>query len=678
MTAAYEPALRPPAVPLITCDPYFSIWSFDDELHGGTTRHWTGAAHPLVLWVKIDDKVYRVMGAAAHSLPGMEQLGLEVLPTQTIYRFQSSGIRLTLRFTTPMLPHDLELLSRPVSYITWDIQAVDGKKHAVSVYFEVDSHLVVNTRDQEVMGGRVKLDGLNVLRLGSFEQPVLEKVGDNLRIDWGYLYVATPSSRPVLDVIAGREQARTAFLTQGTLPASDDLRQPRKARDQTLVAAMVFDIGPVDDEPVSHYVLLAYDDLYSVEYFHRKLPAYWKKGGRHIGDLLVQATAEYADVMERASAFDMEVMDDLEKVGGRKYAQVAALAFRQSLAAHKLTADIDGTPLFFSKENFSNGCIATVDVTYPTSPLFLVFNTELLKAALRPILTYASLDQWPFPFAPHDLGTYPLANGQVYGGGEQFEENQMPVEECGNMLIMTASVCIFEGSVDFAAPYKELLGQWAEYLETWGFDPELQLCTDDFAGHLARNANLSIKAIVALGAYASLCRMFGDESEAEHFMDVARSFANEWLKAADDGDHYRLTFDRSGSWSQKYNLVWDKLLNLNLFPADVARKEIAFYKTQQNLYGLPLDSRKAWTKLDWIVWTATLAESREDFEAFIEPVYRFVNESESRVPLTDWYWTTDATQVGFQARPVVGGVFIKMLADPYIRQKWLNRQLHVG
>ncbi|HVV72327.1 MAG TPA: DUF1793 domain-containing protein, partial [Verrucomicrobiae bacterium] len=200
-----------------------------------------------------------------------------------------------------------------------------------------------------------------------------------------------------------------------------------------------------------------------------------------------------------------------------------------------------------------------------------------------------------------------------------------------------------------------------------------QLCTDDFAGHLAHNVNLSAKAICGLGAFARLCEMRGQKAKAAELMDLAKEFAGRWAKEADDGDHYRLAFDKPGTWSQKYNLVWDQILHLNLFPDSVRRKEMDFYKTRQNEFGLPLDNRKEYTKLDWTLWSATLTQNHEDFEALLNPVYRFLAESPSRVPMTDWYGTQNAKKVGFQARSVVGGVFLQMLYDPAIWKKYARR-----
>jgi hypothetical protein len=603
----------------------------------------------------------------------MEQTGLQVLPTQTIYKFSAGGVYLTLTFLTPALPEDLDVLSRPVTYLVWQVRSADGGSHAVSVYFDASSNLVVDNATQPVEWARFQLDGLPVLRMGSREQPILAKKGDDLRIDWGYLYLVAPAAAGTTQVATADLLAWSSFLTTGRLPDSDDLEQHTPQRFRRPVLAWSFDLGAVGATPVSRHLLIAYDDIFSIEYFHRRLRPYWRRKGASPADLLRGALRDYDSLAARCQRFDNELMQDLRRAGGEEYARLSALAYRQTLAAHKLTADIDGTPLLFSKENFSNGSIDTVDVTYPSCPFFLLFNTRLLRAQLQPVLDYAGLERWPFPFAPHDLGTYPQANGQTYGGGEKSEERQMPVEESGNMLLMVAALARAEGSPDFAVRYWPLLSRWAQYLKEKGLDPENQLCTDDFAGHLAHNANLSIKAILALRAYAMLADMAGKKQESALYRKTAEDFARRWIPMADDGDHYRLAFDKPGTWSQKYNLVWDKLLGLNLFPPSVASKEIAFYKTKQNRYGLPLDNRAEYTKLDWILWTATLAESRADFEAFVAPVYRFVQETPDRVPLTDWYWANDAKRRGFQARSVVGGVYIKMLADADLWKKWRTR-----
>ena len=456
--------------------------------------------------------------------------------------------------------------------------------------------------------------------------------------------------------------ARGEFLASGHLPQADDFETGPQTNRNVPVLAAAFDLGTVGAEPVARRLMLGYDDIFSLQYFQRNLRPYWRRKGDTAADLLRAANRDFSELAQRCRRYDAELTADLVKAGGHNYAQISILAFRQALAAHKLAVDIDGSPIYFPKENFSNGCIDTVDVFYPSAPLFLYANPALLKGSVEPVLEYASLPRWRWPFAPHDLGQYPLANGQVYGGGEKTETNQMPVEESGNLLILTAALAKAEGNAELARKYWPVLEKWAHYLRENGMDPENQLSTDDFAGHLAHNTNLSIKAIVALGAYAQLAEKLGDHAEAASFAKAAHEMAAKWGPMAADGEHYRLAFDKPGTWSQKYNLVWDRLLGLNLFPPEIARKEIAFYLTAQNKYGLPLDNRETYTKTDWTIWTATLAGSQRDFEALIDPVFHSLNETPTRVPMTDWYWTQDAKQRGFQARSVVGGVFIKALA----------------
>ncbi|MHB8055673.1 MAG: glutaminase family protein [Candidatus Aminicenantales bacterium] len=661
---------RPPAVPLVIHDPYFSIWATADRLSDDWPRHWTGKIQAMSALVRIDGEAFRLMGTGPENVPAAAQIGLTVTPTKTTYVFKQSGVDLALEFLAPQIITDLDLLGRPVTYISITARSADGRPHAVSAYFDASSEIAVDETSQKVVWSRLRLDGLEALAIGTQDQRVLDKTGDDRRIDWGYMYLAVPNQSGAITRLSSADESRGMFVREGWLPVRDDFRMPRPVRDVYPVAAAAFDLGNVAAAEKSRWLMLAYDDQFAIEYFFRKLRPYWRRAGVEVPGLLESAAKEYDGLRERCAEFDTDLLADMVKAGGEKYARLAVLSYRQSLAAHKLAADIDGTPLFFPKENFSNGCISTVDVIYPEAPMYLLMNPALMRGLIIPVLEYARGTEWKFPFAPHDLGTYPKANGQVYGGGAATEEDQMPVEESGNMLLIVAGLVQAEGRADFALEYWPLLERWANYLKEKGFDPENQLCTDDFAGHLAHNANLSVKAILGLRAYADLCDRVGKKKEADLFKKTAAEYAKAWIKQADDGDHYRLAFDKPGTWSQKYNLVWDKLLGYNLFPSDVARKEIAWYKTVQKTYGLPLDNRREYTKLDWILWTATIADSAEDFAAFLDPVYRWMNETPDRVPLTDWYWTNSGKKTGFQARPVVGGVLIKMLADPALRLKW--------
>lgn len=676
VAAAQQPlTVRTPATPLVVHDPYFSIWSFDDALNAGPTRHWTGVPQQLDGVVRVDGHPYRFMGDA-RGLPPLPQVSRAIWPTRTIYDFEGAGIHLTATFLTPALPQDLVALSRPLTYLTWSVRSTDGAAHAVDLWVGVSAQLAVNDVQESVVWGASRIGDMSVLYVGDNQQPMLQKAGDNLRIDWGWADLAVPAQPGMTTEMVGRTQLLQAITGTAAQPENDDLNMPRQARVDLPTMAVHFDLGSVSGAPVSRKAMLAYDDREAVEYMHREMPDYWRRTGESFAEMLESAEREQDALTERSEAFDRALVADLTTAGGEHYAQLAVLAYRQTLAAHKLVADIDGRPLFFSKENSSNGCTDTVDVTYPASPFFLLFNPKLLEAELRPVMDYASLPRWKWPFAPHDIGTYPLANGQVYGGGERTEEDQMPVEESGNILILFDALAKAEGNAKFAAEYWPLLSRWADYLLQFGMDPANQLSTDDFTGHLAHNANLSIKAILSLGAYAQLAEKLGKPEIAGRYREQAQRMAAEWMKRAADGDHTRLAFDRPGTWSQKYNLVWDRILGLHLFPESLTQEEIHYYLQHQNAFGLPLDNRHTYTKLDWSVWTATLAPNRQDFDALIDPVYKFMTESPTRVPLSDWFDTVTGAQVGFQARSVVGGVYIKMLADPQMWKKWSAPHTH--
>jgi hypothetical protein len=677
-TAQEESAitLRAPSTPLVVHDPYFSIWSPADRLTDGPTKHWTGEPQPLNGIVRVDGRNYRYLGNADHGITALEETHREITATRTIVVMQSPEIEMSITFLTPAFPDDLRIMARPITYLTWEVSSRDGKAHSVAIYLDADGALATNTRDEPVVWSRAEIKGLSLLRLGTSKQPMLERYGDNVRINWGYFYLAVPESTDAIELAAGNRSYRDQFISTGHIPKDDDLAQPRAPQSHYPSAPslnMVLPLGNIGQTAVTRHVLLGYDDVYSVEYIQQKLLPYWRKEFATFSALLKRAESDYQPLTKRAEQYDSDLEHDLVRAGGPEYAAVANLAFRQAIGAHKLVEDSNGDPFFMPKENFSNGSISTVDVLYPSSPIFLFLNPKLVEAQLEPVMRYAQTARWKFPFAPHDLGVYPLANGQQYGGGELSEEDQMPVEESGDMILMVAAIAHAEQNTEFAARYWPLLTKWAQYLLAKGFDPENQLSTDDFAGHLAHNTNLSIKAIEALAAYSQLADRLGDHKIAAQYEAAAKSMASRWEPMAAEYGHYRLAFDKNNTWSQKYNLVWDTILDLHIFPANIADHEVAFYKAHLNPFGLPLDNRATYTKLDWTVWSATLARNPADFQAIVHPVFQFLNQTTDRVPMTDWYDTVSARQVGFQARSVVGGVYIKLLADPDLWKKWVAR-----
>jgi Domain of unknown function (DUF4965)/Domain of unknown function (DUF5127)/Domain of unknown function (DUF1793)/Domain of unknown function (DUF4964) len=658
-------AFRPPAVPLAAVDPYFSIWSFADHLTYDATRHWTGARMTMQSLIRVDGHAYRLMGDEPKDVTPARQLRLQVFPTRTIYDFQAANILVRLTFLTPDLPRQLDILSRPVTYLTWEAHSLDGKQHQVEIYFDNTAELVVNTPDEPVAWESESIPGLRALRMGTSAQPILGRAGDFTRIDWGYLYVAAPLDESPQDTVLPEEAALQEFISHGQLNSPMDVRMPCAANDQWPVMAFAFSLGAVGAEPVSRHLLLAYDEIYPVEYFGKRLHPFWQRGGVTINALLQSAEHDFSSLRTRSQQFDQELMADLTRMGGEQYADVSALAYRQAFAANTLAVGPDGQLLMFLKEISSCGCAQTADVIYPESPLLLLVNPGLLEDSLIPLLDYAQSGQWPYPYAPHDLGAYPLDNVR-----DPAQMESMPVEETGNMLLMIAGIARAEGTAEFASRYWSLLTKWADYLKANGLDPGDQLCTDDFTGLLRHNANLSLKAIEALGGYAMLARMLGKTSVSEAFRHTAEQDAAKWMQMAGGHGPTRLAFDRPGTWSQKYNLVWDRVLGIRLFPASLARQELDYYHSRSTAFGFPLDTRAAFTKLDWESWSAALATSKAQFSDLFSGVYNFAERSPIRVPFSDWYWTVDGTPAGFQARPVVGGVYMQMLTNPSVWKKW--------
>ena len=658
--------LRAPAVPLITIDPNFSIWSCRDHLYDDTTRHWTGSRQNMLGVLTVDGFSYRFMGKVYSDGVNEErvcilpQTDLRILPMRTIYTFQNSTICLTVTFMSPLLMDDLKLMSRPVSYISYHVEALDGKEHEAEIYFGLNTEISVDLMEQTVTAHTYE----NGAYCGRGDKNVLAVSGDNRRIDWGWLHIfAEKGYTPGIDTAIAlnkRFSPTKGCRDDENVKIWDLTREfPAGAADAYIGLTRKFSLAT----DISGFVCAAYDDIHSIMYFNKPIDAYYKKDGDTFDDVCKKALIEYSDILRRVEKAEDELLTKANAVS-EKYADIVSLAYRQAIAAHKLTWDGNGIQ-FLSKECFSNGCIGTLDVTYPSIPLFLLLNPVLVEGMLNPLFKYVDSGSWPYDFAPHDVGQYPLANGQVYSldkkTGKLLDKNQMPVEECGNAIICVYALCHFKNDFSYGADHLDILKKWTDYLAEYGVDPENQLCTDDFAGHLAHNCNLSAKAVMGIAAFGKLLAALGKHDESERYLDIAKEYAVKWTEMAFDGDHYRLAFDQADTWSIKYNLVWDKIFNWNIFDSKVFDTEIAYYKNKFNAYGLPLDSRSDYTKSDWLMWSTRLSSDKDFENKIVDTMWDMLNESPSRVPFTDWYYTSTAIQRGFQNRTVQGGLFINML-----------------
>ncbi|MBQ6337968.1 MAG: DUF4965 domain-containing protein [Kiritimatiellae bacterium] len=622
-------ALRPPAVPLVSVSPHFSLWSRADRLYDVDTTHWAGAVQPLSVFLDADGVTYRLCGRGdgrGVEMPVLPQESCRVGATTTSYRFaDGKGLSAEIDFTTPRLTDDLDVFSRPVTYMT---VRVAGAKEA-TVRATIAGAFATNDDRAKMTWTTNAVAGVRDVSVSRAEQTPFLVRGDRKRADWGRVHLVGPLTAP--------------------------------------------------SQPLTTTFLLAYDSVKSVRFFGAELVDWWARDGKTFDAMLSEAVRDAAALEAKCRAFDASFRRDMESVGGAKYAAIAELAWRQSFAACTFVANKDGEPFMFSAENGSGGMIGTTDVFYPQLPHLLLTSLTLAKATLAPTCIYAASDAWPYPYAPHDLGLYPVAEGQYYGmkkgqavGGGTDDTFRMPVEECGNMLIALAAVAKAEGNADFAGRWWGEVTKWAEYLSKFGYDPGNQLCTDDFAGHLAHNANLSVKSIMALASYALMSEMRGERTAAEKYRAAAKAMVPKWIEAEKGGAFGggRIAFDRPGTWSLKYNLVWDRLLGFNLFPKEVAEAELRAYRQAEGPYGVPLDCRKTYTKADWLVWCGALTGRREDLEFLCAGIYRFLDETPDRVAFSDWYMTDSGLFRGFIARSVVGGAYMPALFRADLVEKY--------
>ena len=693
--AQFSP-VRPPAVPLITRSPYVSTWVTNNPPGSGSwPSFWNGNTKALTIMAYVDGKAYLLMGLPKGVPNNATQTKLQITPTRSIYTMQCGGASVTLNFLSPIEANDLRRMSIPLGYIVMTAKSTDGTAHAVSLYADIsgewangDGGAQINWKPEAIVRSvdGSKTDGTIVAWEVSTNTPrVLTET--NEYPNWGTAVFATATASNLSGASGPDTDVRGEFVSSGMLKNSNDTNQPRAINNNWPVFAYCRNLGNVTSMSSAPFtLLLGHVRNPDVSYLGANVPPLWLSYWPNYQAMLAFAYNDSGAAQTRAAAFDARVTKAATRVGGPEYAGVVDVSLRQAMAGTELVGTAD-KPWLFLKEISSDGNVSTIDVAYPAFSAYLYVDPTLVRLLMDPLFDYAESGHWPQTYAEHDLGSsYPNASGHNDGGGEN-----MPVEESANMLIMADAYMKYNSdsavSKAYAIPHSSILPQWANYLLTVpsgvtscnALDPQYQNQTDDFTGSIAHSSNLALKAILAVGAMGQIAGIAGNDSDQTYFSQQAKQLIGQWVKLSQNSTFTHLllqyrepanqyspdtTKEPDTAWSLKYNAYPDKLLGLNLVPDGVLTEEASWDIAQEKPYGIQLDYRNSYTKIDWELFTAGATNSAALRHSIIDEVFNYANTTSSSVPLSDWYEPLSGNAKGFQARPVVGGLFAPMLQWP--------------
>ncbi|OCK79634.1 glutaminase GtaA [Lepidopterella palustris CBS 459.81] len=647
--STFSPA-RPPSLPLAVKSPYLSTW-LDAGRDGGNggylpgqwPQFWTNQVTGWTGLIRVDGTTYTWMGNPIG--PALaEQVTYEYTSTKSIFTIDVAGkLAMNITFLSPITPDDMMRQSLVFSYMNVEVTSMDGTTHDVQLYSDISA-------------GQIAYHHV-------FKQDQALFSENDDQAEWGDCKLTHQSG---ID-----KDVRGAFTSNGKLGNTNDTNY-RAINNQWPVFGFSVDLGKVGTYPVDTLFSLGLCQTQAVQFAGnggtQALPSLWTSFFTDERQALSFFHQDYSTSLNLSTDFDQRVARDSVAAAGQNYLTITSLSARQAFGATQLVGSWSSKYYLFLKEISSDGNVQTVDVVFPAFPFFLYANPTLLKLLLDPLFENQEAGLYSQMYSMHDLGThYPNGTGHPAG-----DDEYMPVEECGNMLLMTLAYAQQANDIGYLIQHYPILHQWNEYLVNYSLYPAFQVSTDDFAGSLANQTNLALKGIIGIAAMAEIAHLTGNHHDAGIFTNISYNFINTWQSLAISKNtyppHTTLSYGDEDSNGLLYNLYSDKLLSLNLVPSSVYDMQSAFYGSSgvAQKYGVPLDTRHNYTKGDWEIWTAAISdESTRDM--FIQKVATWISETPTQRALTDLYdtisgdWPIDGPQ--FASRPVMGGTFA-LLALP--------------
>ncbi|KAF2126519.1 glutaminase GtaA [Dothidotthia symphoricarpi CBS 119687] len=672
--STFTPA-RPPSLPLAVKNPYLSTWlpAGSDGGNGGYLpgqwpQFWTGQWLGWTGLIRVDGKTFTWMGTP-NDIDVASQVAYEYTSTRSIFTIEADDkVTVKITFLSPLTPNDFKRQSLIFSYMEVEVSSLNGTTHDVQIYTDISAEWVSGNTSATAQWESGVADDLTYHKVWKQNQQLFSESSD--RAEWGNFYYATDLNDTVTSQSGADVDVRGAFVDSGKLDNSTD-GDFRAINDKWPVFGYAVDFGSVGTVPVSQLFTIGLCQDEAIQFLGADglttLPSLWKDYFDDDTAALSFFHKDYSESSKLSMQLDDQIWNDSVAAAGENYAILTSLAARQAFAATQLVGTQDKHYLFL-KEISSNGNTQTVDVIYPASPIFFYTNPELIKLLLDPHFENQESGHYPNRYAIHDLGAhYPNATGHPDGNDEQ-----MPLEECGNHMIMVLAYVQRSGNTDYIKQHYPILKQWVEYLVEDSLLPAEQLSTDDFAGHLVNQTNLALKGIIGLEAMSQMSKLIGEDADAQNYTTIAHDYITKWedlgINKADDPPHAMLNYNNASTHGLLYNLYNDKLVNTDLVPQEIYDMQSAFYPTVKENYGVPLDTRnRYYTKADWEIFCAAVA-SEDTRNMFISDLVRWINETPTSKPLTDLFETSDGRYPGgveFKARPVMGGMFALLALQGY-------------
>ncbi|RAL60623.1 hypothetical protein DID88_009941 [Monilinia fructigena] len=624
----HEP-IQPPSYPLAVRNPYLSAWipsSLAANISAGNAQFWAGQTLIWSVIARVDNVTWNVFGV---DTPGAgTQYGNYNIGKVYLYTFdlQCYGWGCHVLFGLFL-----------AGYLTVSAETAADREADIQIYSDISGTWTGQTVSSSWTFTKQNITSAFSIKANN--RGTYSEASDQAL--WGEaIYSSQPSLTSTLTTKSGdRTAIRELFSSTGAL--SGDVG----TWTTDGVAGISHDLGRVTGTSSVTYAV-GYVREAAINYLGTPYTGYYRAKYPKTIDALEHFFGDYEYALAESQTIDSELSAAATQVAGTNYSDITTLSLRQVFGGIDLVipnATLDTSDvLAFVKEISSDGNVNTLDVIMPLFPILYVTNPEYIRLLLEPILQYLASGRWTLPYVIHDI---------------EF----MPVEETGNLLILALAYQKASGNTAWAENYYNLLNKYASYLPSNSINITLQLSTNDATGPLTNETNLAIKAAVALKAFASLTgethANYSTIGDAHATQIYAEGLGTDAAKT-----HFVLNYpENDSSWKIPFNLYPDVLLNLSTFPAAAYKMQDSYYSTIRSPGGVALDSRQAWAKSDWNIWTAGTATGAAR-QAFVDDLWGFVGNGKNDWPFSD-RWTVEADEgrggieEALRARPTVGGAF---------------------